>query len=375
MIYLDNAATTPVFDEVAEIIYNSLKNDFYNPSSLYLPANKVLKKIETARATIAAYLNVKPAELYFTSCATESNNFAVFNGFKNKKGNIVASAGEHASVYEPLMQLYNKGTDVRFAQLISGGQVDTEKFLDLIDGNTSFVSIIHKSNETGALNDIKNLSLLAKQKNKNLIFHSDGVQAFGKINYKDCLENVDIYSISAHKIGGPKGVGAIVIKNSLKMQPYLFGGGQEKNMRSGTENISGILGFEKAVKLFYEKYDPENISVLNKKIITILTEKIPQIKINTSDISSNIISVSIPCINAEILQRLLCDDGILIGLGSACASKLKTNRVLSQMGIESTYITGSIRLSLGIKNTISEVEYACEKIAYHTNRLKGQSIG
>ena len=345
MIYLDNAATTKPFDGVIQRMTHFYTEAYFNPSALYAPAFQTAKEVEASRAVLLSALGGW-GNLYFTSCATESNSWVFRSGFKNKRGNIVLSAGEHASVYENAQALAATGAEVRFVSLKSDGTVDREDFLQKVDAQTSLVSVIHYSNETGAVNDIKTLTAIAKTKNANLLFHADGVQAFGKtaVNCRDM--GVDLYSISAHKIGGPKGIGALWVREGLHLSPLMIGGGQEKNLRSGTENVAGIVGFAEAYRLF-SQIDRQKIADLKAKIWAEL-RALPCVSINGSENGSPfILSVAVSGVKAEILQRKLAEQGILVGLGSACASRLKKNRVLTAMGKRKEQIEGSIRLSFG----------------------------
>ena len=345
MIYLDNAATTKPFDGVIQRMAHFYTEAYFNPSALYAPAFQTAKEVDACRAVLLSALGGW-GNLYFTSCATESNSWVFRSGFKNKRGNIVVSAGEHASVYENAQAIAATGTEVRFAKLKADGTVDCEDFMQKVDAQTSLVSIIHYSNETGAVNDIKRLATLAKSKNANLTFHSDGVQAFGKTDIDCRALGIDLYSISAHKIGGPKGIGALWVREGLRLSPIIIGGGQEKNWRSGTENVAGIAGFAEAYRLFTQ-IDRQKIADIKAKIKEALCAH-PYVSINGSENGSPfILSVAVSGVKAEILQRKLAEQGILVGLGSACASRLKNNRVLAAMGKRKEQIEGSIRLSFG----------------------------
>lgn len=231
MIYLDNAATTSVcksaIDETVKI-YSEL---FYNPSATYRGGVECKKIISDSRQTIAGVLNCDANKIYFTSCASESNNWVFSSVIKNQKQNVVVSAGEHASVYECAKKFKSKGFDVRFAPLLKTGQVDESALLDLIDENTVLVSVVHVSNETGVVNDIASICAKVKEKNSKTLFHSDGVQAFLKISTDLEELGVDFYSISGHKVGAPKGVGLLFAKKNIL--PFIVGGGQESGLRSG----------------------------------------------------------------------------------------------------------------------------------------------
>lgn len=372
MIYLDNAATTKPTEKVLRHCEMILREDFYNPSALYYPAIKIKTKIEQARKSVAEKLKCFADEIIFTSGATEANNWAVGCGFKNKKGNLIISAGEHPSVFESAMALKAKGVDVRIAPLNTNGSIDCEKFFELIDDNTAFVSIMHVSNETGATNPVVEIAGRAKKINKKLVFHSDGVQAFCKIPTDIGPTSIDLYSISAHKIGGLKGVGALYISKNLNMASMMLGGGQERRLRSGTENVMGILTFKDAISDF----DTDCVKPLFEYIIERLS-KIDGIKINSfpENTSGYIISVGISGVKSEVLQHLLCDDGVLVGLGSACSSKTKKNRVLESMKITKDFIDGNIRISLCPQTSIEEIKTAVEIIEKNICKLRSKING
>lgn len=361
MIYLDNAATTRPLDNVLQRMRTFYTQAYFNPSALYTPASRVADEIEKARAEICTELG-GGGKVFFTSCATESNTWVFHSGVKNKKGNVVVSMGEHASVYENAQALLAKGIEVRFVRLTADGTVDIQDFLRKIDTNTTLVSVIHCSNETGAVNDLRILSKAVKNIAPRALFHSDGVQALGKIDVHCDDAGIDLYSMSAHKIGGVKGVGALWIRDGIRLQPLLLGGGQESGARSGTENVAGIVGFAEALQT-YRHTDVETIRAMRTTVKQTLCDKC-NVSVNESTQNSPfILSVSVPGVRAEILQRKLAEREILIGLGSACASRKKNNRVLEAMGRSMSHIEGSIRISFGIDNMQDDIGRAVNEIA------------
>lgn len=242
MIYFDNASTTRCSDESVQIITNYASKDYFNPSSAYKNAIEIKNDIENARKTILKSLRAADdSKLIFTSSGTESDNLAIFGCRKSNKSRIIISASEHAAVYNSAMELRNRGFDVCLCPVDSMGVVDCNAFSQLVSEDTSLISIIHSSNETGGVNDIKTLCSIAKAANPKVIFHSDGVQAFGKIPVDVTSLGVDLYSVSGHKINAPKGIGALYVRKGLHINPILFGGGQENGLRSSTENVGGIL--------------------------------------------------------------------------------------------------------------------------------------
>ena len=376
MIYLDNAATMPVYKEAVDAINNALTADFYNPSSTYPGGIKVKRLISAARADLSSMLDCNPSEMYFTSCATESNNWALNCGFKNNRGNIVVGGGEHSGVYECAKELKNKGFDVRFTKINSCGLVDNDSLLSLVDKNTCLVSVMHVSNETGATNDIASLSAGVKAINPKIIFHSDGVQAFLKTDCSVKRLGVDLYSVSGHKIGAPKGIGALYISSKITLRPFIFGGGQESGMRSGTENVLGIVAFAAAAKKFREEFDNEKIKELNSVLFREL-EKIDRMTVIAKDAyRTGMITVfSAEGTKSEIIQSMCADDGVIIGRGSACSSRHGGNRVLAEAGFDKRVIDGALRLSLSPETQTKDIVKAVAVIAANIEKLRGNKIG
>ncbi len=367
MIFLDNASTTQVCDKAIKAAQWAASEGYFNPSALYGEALKVKNAIEEARSKIASLLGCEGRELFFTSCATESNNWAYERGIRSKKGNIVISSAEHASGYECALAQKNKGLDVRFIKLDRDGTINESDLMRAIDEDTCFASIIHVSNETGAINDIAKLTKLIKEVNPRTIVHSDGVQAFCKRKISVAELGVDLYSVSAHKVGGFKGVGALYVRNG-KIAPFIVGGGQEKGLRSGTENVAGILGFGEAAVNYKSLYDKEKVAAMRQCVIDELKDV--NVIINGNGCEA-ILSLSIEGIKAEVLCHMLSDHGVLIGLGSACSSRARSNRTLSAIGRSAKEIEGSIRISFGINNDIEQVKYASKIIKEQIITLRG----
>lgn len=368
-LFWDNASTTPVCATAVRACVEMMQEAYHNPSALYDKGLAVKRRIEGARKTIAEKLNVKPETLTFVSGATEANNWVMQAGFKNKKGNIVVSEGEHPSVFQPAMALKAKGVDVRTVPLTPRGMIDVGAFERTIDENTSLVSVMHCSNETGSVNPLADLVRVVRNKAPHALFHSDGVQAFGKLDTDILYLDVDLYSISAHKIGGPKGIGALFAKRPLA--PFLNGGGQERGARSGTENTYGIVGFAAAIAC-YRSQAPQIMPHLRQ-----LLSEIPNSKINGDPQcnSGYIVSVSFDGVKAEILQHMLSDRGIYVGTGSACSSKSKENRVLRSMGVSPSGIEGNIRISPGTDTTAAEITAGVNAMRECIETLRGKIHG
>lgn len=373
MIFLDNASTTKIFDSANKQLAQINAEFYFNPSALYRPATEVAQMLNDAKQTIAQNLGTTAEHIVFTSGATEGNNMAV-NGFLTGKKNAeyVFSAGEHPSVFAVANGLKNTKT-IKFVKLKSDGCIDCDDLLLQLTPNTHFVSVIHVSNETGAINDIKKIVKLVKAYNKNIIVHSDGTQAFGKINVNVEDLGVDCYTISAHKFHGPKGVGALYVKNPAKLKPFLLGGGQQNNLRSGTENVGGYVAMSVASQLA-----TQNISN-NFEVIKAMREYVKQeISAHCTDFCFNesqnnspyILSVSFKGLRGEVLLHMLEDDGVLVSTGSACSSKKQSNRILEAMGLKKEYVLGSIRISFSSFNTPQEVKIAAQKIVGNYKKLK-----
>ncbi len=360
IIYLDNAATTKPYNFAIEKA--SIYNDelFYNASSVHHNAIKCFKSLQDAKNSLLKYFG-NNFDVIFTSCGSESDNMAI-NSYL-KRGNAVTTMGEHSAVYSPFNELKNNGYDSRFAKLNDDGSVNVENLLSLIDKDTVFVSVVHVNNETGAINDINLIASLCKKINPRLVFHSDGVQAFMKIPYT-LSSDIDLYSLSAHKINGLKGVGAIIKNKKLKnLKPLILGGGQENGLRSGTENVFGIKVFEYA---FLEHFNAinENFSYvkrLKERFINKLDKSLLKF-ISSENCSPYIINFSAVGLKGEVLLHKLESHNIIVGTGSACSSKNRYSRVLKSIGYSDKVLDGVLRVSFSSQTTIDEVDYAVEKI-------------
>lgn len=359
MIYLDNAATTKPNEESVRAAEKFILSEYYNPSALYAEGYNLHLEIKKARSNLLSLIaDDEKYSLIFTSGGTEADNQAIFCG--GKRGNVVTTYGEHAAVFAAMSELKLRGTEVRFADLNADGSVNVEKLLSLVDGNTSLVSVIHVNNETGAINDVNSIAAQVKIKNGRTLFHSDGVQAFGKIPFK-LSSFVDLYSVSAHKIGGIKGCGALIKRKQTVIKPYIYGGGQEAGLRSGTENVFAIKCFEHAAINKYRnlKSDYEKVCRLNKILISKLDDSL--FKVLSSDKASPyIISVIADGLRGETVMHELNDRGLIVGTGSACSSnsKKRYSRVLLACGVKENMADGALRISFSAENTAQEIEEA-----------------
>ena len=359
MIYLDNAATTKPSQSALLRAQQFVTERYFNPSAKYLVGHSLQSELKSARSVLLSAIADSIAfECIFTSCGTESDNQAIFS--YAKRGNAVTTAGEHSAVSACFAELKLRGVEPRIAPLQKNGSVDVEKLLSLIDDKTSFVSIIHVNNETGAINDINAIAKKVKEKNPKIIFHSDGVQAYGKLPFR-LSKDVDLYSVSAHKIGGLKGVGALIKRKSLVLPAYIIGGGQESGRRSGTENVFGIMSFAYAAEEKYknlrdnyqrvEGYKELFWSLLNEKHFTRIT---PQ------GASPYVLSISANELRGEIVLHMAEDRGLLLGTGSACSSNAKNrySKVILAMGYDEKVADGVLRISFSSDTTEEEVKEA-----------------
>ena len=374
LIYLDNAATTRIYPEVADLIAEESKNDFFNPSALYKPSVALSVKIKNARESIKSALHAGDGELYFTSGGSEGDNTALFCTRKPKGSRIIVELGEHDAIINGAAQLAQQGYDVVYAPINADGSVNVEEFKNLLTPNVALVSIMHVSNETGAINDIARLCKLTKKVAPNAVFHSDGVQAFGKIKVNLRALGVDLYTISAHKIHGPKGIGALYVKKGTPIKPLIYGGGQEKGVRSGTENAPSILGFAKAVEICMENFDSDFAkkaafkAQLKEKLLSEIDDV--QIISGDEDFAPNILTVAFKDVRGEVLLHDIEDDGILVGIGSACSSHHES-RFKSLLGLDENHKDGIIRFSISYENDENDVDFIVEKIKSSLEKLTG----
>lgn len=375
MIYLDNAATTRVFDCAISAAEKAMSVDFYNPNSTYGCGVAAKNNIDRSRRKIADIVGAQPNEIVFTSGATESNNWVFECGRKNPKGNIVISAGEHASVYECAMRLKSRGIEVRVVPLTRDGTVDINAFERAVDGETTLVSIIHVSNETGAVNPLKELVAIAKKRAPRALFHSDGVQSLLKIGVPIGSLGCDFYSASAHKLGAPKGVGFLYIRSGVNIQPFLRGGGQEGGLRSGTQNTPYIAAFASALEHFDTIANKANVTEMRSYLHDRFVSH-GYIPIGALDRSSAyILCVQIPQVKAEVLQNALYDKGIVIGKGAACSGTKRGNRVLSAMGLSDAQAECCIRISLFADTKREDIVSASNIIIETAEKIRSNHVG
>lgn len=373
MIYLDNAATTQLDEECMDVIRRYNIECFYNPSALYRKAMENGNALKKARGVIAKSLGAGSQEIIFTSSGSEADNIAMLCSLRAKTGRVIVGASEHSAVYNTALELKVRGYDVEFVACDSYGRTDLNKLKDLLDEKVVLVSIMHVCNETGALNDLAAISKIIKEKSPRAIFHSDGVQAYGKIDVNVKALGVDLYSVSAHKVHAPKGVGALYCRSGLFLKTFVFGGGQEGGVRSATENLSGIMAFADVVERNFKdiKGNFNKVQEVRAYLKEQLQDKFDNIKINTDMENSSpyIFSFALNSARGEVLVHCLEDKGVIIGTGSACNSQKSTKRIPQALGISNSYAQGMLRVSFNEKNTKEEVDVFINALAESLQEL------
>ncbi len=359
-IYLDNSATTRVYKEAADEAYSAMTEFYGNPSSLHNKGIEAERIMEDARKKIAAALGADGGELVFTSGGTEANNLAVIGGAlaKKRRGNrVVISAYEHDSVMRAGKYLSENGFDVVWLSPNERGEITPEAVFEAVNEKTVLVSVMLVNNEVGAVNPIAQLSAAAKRKNQDVVFHCDAVQAFCKMPFRADKLGADLVTVTAHKIGGPKGVGALWIKKGARVLPLHFGGEQEKEIRPGTEALPLIAAFGKAAEISKNslpKFQKKMEELRNLLLDGIKDE--PGILLNSKEGAlPGIVNISVPGIRSEIMLHFLESRGIYVSSGSACAQGAKSH-VLKAMGYPPERIDNALRISFGRENTPKDVE-------------------
>ena len=363
-IYLDHAATTPIVPEVLDIVVDCLKNDFGNPSSMHGLGIRAEKRIKVAAKQVANLLGVLPEEILFTSGGTEANNLAILGTAYDKKRrgmHCITTMIEHPSVLQAFSHLESQGYEVTYLPVDADGVISLDDLKSSLREDTILVSIMHVNNEIGSIQGIQEIGALLKREKANLVFHVDAIQSFGKLPIRPEQWGIDLLSLSGHKIHAPKGIGALYIKKGLRLQPILFGGSQQGGIRSGTENISGIVGLGQAAKWIGERHtsEPDYLSQLKDKLAKGIQQAFPRAHINGSldKAAPHILNVAFPGLRGEILLHGLEEEGVYISIGSACSSRnKKLSHVLTGIGLNDKMVEGSIRLSLSYLTTVEEID-------------------
>lgn len=365
--YLDNGATTAVSENAVKRMTEIYTEIYGNPSSMHKMGVEAELIIKKAKKIISKNIKCNEQEIYFTSGGTEANNLAI-QGFLKNKGNkkrhIITTVIEHPSVLSVYNSLEDDGYEVTYLKVDNTGRIDLEELKDSLRSDTALVSIMYVNNEIGTIQDLESISRIIKD-NSAALLHVDGIQALGKIECHMKKYGIDMFTMSSHKIHGPKGVGALFIKKGITIKPLFIGGGQEKTIRPGTENVPGIAGFAVAVEEAYTNFKvvADNMNDLKNYFQIRIFEEIPNTKINGSEDNSapHILNISFEGMRGEVLLHVLESNDIYVSTGSACASKNKSySHVLTSLGLSNSNMEGAIRFSLSKHTTIEEIDYTMD---------------
>nr|WP_302598238.1 cysteine desulfurase NifS [uncultured Cellulosilyticum sp.] len=378
-IYLDNAATTPVKQEVLDAMLPYFTQNFGNPSSVYKIAQINKKAIDESRETIAKALGAQTNEIFFTSGGTEADNWAIkgiAEAHKAKGNHIITTKIEHHAVLHTCEFLEKHGYEVTYLDVDADGLVNPADVEKAIKDTTILISVMYANNEIGSIQPIAEIGAIAKK--HNVFFHTDAVQAVGQVRIDVKAQNIDLLSLSGHKINGPKGIGVLYVRRGLKLENLIHGGAQERGRRAGTENVPGIVGLAKAMELAYANFDAkiEKLTKLRDELIDGLLKTIPYAKLNghrTNRLANNV-NIGVEFVEGESLLLLLDMNGIAASSGSACTSgSLDPSHVLLALGLPHEKAHGSIRFTLGEMNTEEQVKYVLEKMPQIVDRMRQMS--
>ena len=375
--YFDNCATTQVDDDLAELIAQYHTTKYYNPSARSSFSLQIANDIACAHENVAKALGATAQEIVFTSGGTESNNLAIFGSLRAKRGNVVVTASEHSAVYNTVTELVGRGYEVRYACVLQDGHIDVDDFVSKVDSETLLACFMHVNNETGAINDIHKINSLVKAKNSKTVTFSDGVQAVGKVPVNLRYLGVDLYSFAGHKIHCTKGIGGLYVKIGVRLVPTVFGGGQEKGLRSGTEYVGGIVALSQAVARAQNLLEQNSALYKSyKEIIRASLHDVCDWQENcVNEVSPAIMSLAFADIKGEVLLHMLEKYDIIVGTGSACSSKNKQSRIAKAIGLNSRYTEGILRISFSKYNTQEEVKLLGAKLAECVLQLRKTMLG
>ena len=368
--YLDNSATTRCSERAAEMVMKVMREDFGNPSSMHTKGVEAEHYIRDAKEFFAKNLKVDEKEIYFTSGGTESNNLALIGtAMANRRsGNhLITTSVEHASVGNPMKYLEEQGFEVTYLPVDQDGIVSLEALKEALRPETILVSVMYVNNEVGAVQPVDEIAKLVKDYDSKIIFHVDAIQAYGKYRIWPKKEGIDLLSVSGHKIHGPKGTGILYVNSKLKIHPIILGGGQQKGMRSGTENVPGIAGLAEAAKECYENLDEkiDRLYALKERFVKQI-EELDDVKVNGRtgrDSAPHIVSVSFRDVRSEVLLHALEEKGIYVSAGSACSSnKPAVSHTLKSMGIEKDLLGSTLRFSFCFETTEEETDYCVREL-------------
>lgn len=369
-VYFDNSASTKVADSVIEVMIKTMREDYGNPSAKHMMGVVAEKYVKEATRMIAKTLKVEEKEILFTSGGTESNNIALIGGAlaNQRRGkHIISTAIEHPAVYEPLGKLVELGFEVTILPVDRAGHICLEELKNAIREDTIIVSTMDVNNEVGAVEPVEEIAKIVHKKNPDCLYHVDAIQGYGKYKIQPKKQGIDLMSVSGHKLHGPKGVGFLYIQKDAKVNPILFGGGQQRGMRSGTINVPGIAGMGEAARLAYEHFDEKIEKMIAiKDYLMDQLEKMEGIHLNSfrgTQSAPHILSVSVQGVRAEVLLHALEDREIYVSSGSACSSNHPgISGTLKGIGLEDEFLDSTVRISLCSENTLEEADYFLETL-------------
>ena len=369
-VYLDNSATTNCFSEVAQLMSKIMTQDYGNPSSMHTKGVESEHYLRHAREVIAKNLKVNEKEILFTSGGTESDNLALIGtAFANCRAgrHLITTQIEHPAILQTMQYLEKQGFEVTYLPVDENGQIRLSDLEKALRKDTILVSIMHTNNEIGSLQPIAEAGDLIKKYDKSIVFHVDAVQGYGKFRVFPKRMNIDLLSVSAHKIHGPKGVGFLYINERIKIHPIVFGGGQQKGMRSGTENVPGIAGMTLAIEKVYENLDEDVERIYGLKDYFVKgVSQIPDVKVNGlpgKEAAPHVVSLSVRGVRSEVLLHALEDKGVYVSAGSACASnKPSVSATLKAIGVDKDLLDSTIRFSLSTFTTKEEIDYTLQNL-------------
>lgn len=366
--YFDNAATTKVFDSVKDIVIKTMTEDYGNPSAKHRKGMEAENYIKEARSIIAKSMKVQEKEIIFTSGGSESNNMALIGtaqAYRRSGNHIISSSIEHASVYNPLGYLQEQGFEITYLPVDSQGHISLEELEQAVRPDTILVSIMYVNNEVGTVEPVEEISKVVKKKNPDTLFHVDAIQAYGKFQIRPKRQGIDLLSVSGHKIHGPKGVGFLYIGEKVKMKPLIYGGGQQRGLRAGTENVPGVAGMGAAVKEIYTNHQEKMDKLYElRNYLTDRLRELDGVYINSRsgrEGAPQIVSASFRGVRSEVLLHGLEERGIYVSSGSACSSNHPgVSGTLRGIGVRQDLLDATLRFSFGMFNTREEIDYAVE---------------
>ena len=369
-VYFDNSATTKVFDCVRDIVVKTMTEDYGNPSAKHKKGMEAEQYVRRAAAQIAKTLKVQEKEILFTSGGTESNNMALIGtAMANHRAgkHLITTRIEHASVYNPMAWLEQQGFEVTYLGVDEKGHISLEELRKAIRPDTILVSVMHVNNEIGAIEPVEEIGAMLHEVNPSILFHVDAIQSYGKLQIRPKKAQIDLLSASGHKIHGPKGVGFLYIDQRVKIHPLIYGGGQQRDLRSGTENVPGIVGLGAAAEEIYRNHEEkmERLIGLKDYFISRIGE-IPEAVVNSlpgKEGAPQIVSVSFSGVRSEVLLHALEDKGIYVSSGSACSSNHPAiSGTLKAVGVKRELLDSTLRFSFGMFNTREEADYTIDML-------------